>query len=392
MKNKHLERMMEQQNYIKGQVAQRDPFDAGIAKAIESARRSMGMNSDQEDKAMRKSLLSFGKAIGEEPKKRGFLANFSSIGKAMAPAIEAHDEVEDQSVAENMKMADYLNQLQQAEEKRVGELEKEVQRRDEYDRALEAKKAEQDEARQYRQDMLDEQKRYHDLLYGKKKGDMGVVDENGLIEGKYVPFASKSERLPFSKKLAGANIATEHVKHATQVMEELKQHYGGKYSTLPAGVGHFYGRGQELWGSVTGDQSSLNEGLARQKMDQVIGTLAVKFEKELKGGILTGDMVSRFEAAGLIPTKWDSPASVAQKLETMNHEIELEKNIAEQSLLKNAYYKGAVNLPEQGERQESNHRYNDEYVNMIDLEDGSPFKAHRDEVDALEKEKKAIRQ
>jgi hypothetical protein len=341
MVNKYLQQQLDQQNYIRSQMQKRDPFDAGIAKAIESARQSMGMSQDQEHKALRKSLLSFGKAIHDEPKRKGLLANFSAAGRALGPAIQAHDEVEDQSRAENMNVAHYLNQQNQLEENRIASLEKEAQRRQEYDDAV-----------NFREKQLAEMERYHDMM-ADKRGKEGIgaasVDENGLVEGKYVPFASKAERTPFAKKLAGANIATEHVKHATQVMEDLKRQYGSKYSTLPAGMGHFYGRGQELWGSLTRDQSSLNEGLARQKMDQVIGTLAIKFEKELKGGILTGDMVSRFESAGLIPTKWDSPASVAQKLETMNHEIELEKKIAEQSLLKNAYYKGAVNLPEQEE-------------------------------------------
>jgi hypothetical protein len=384
MDNKYLQQQLEQQNYIRGQMQKKDPFDAGIAKAIESARQSMGMNRDQEDKAMRKSLLSFGNAIGQQPKQRGFLANFSSIGKAVAPAIEAHDEVEDESIGQNMKMADYLNQQNEREEGRVAQMEKEAQRRSEYDKMLEARKAEQEEARQYRKDMLEEQKRHHDLIYNKNSGGIGTVDANGLVEGKYVPFASKSERLPFSKKLAGANIATEHVKHATQVMEDLKQQYGGKYSMLPAGIGHFYGRGQELYGSLTGDQSSLDEGLARQKMDQVIGTLAIKFEKELKGGILTGDMVSRFESRGLIPTRWDSPASVAQKLEVMNHEIELEKNIAEQSLLKNAYYKGAVNLP--GEEEQVSGAYKPQKVWMVDPKNQLEFEVPLDEVDEWEEE------
>ena len=336
-------------------------FDDGMRRAIEASQKTIAPSLNQQNQALGSGLVSWGQGLEKQPKKKGLWANLALGARALAPAIQTYEDKEGEFIKNNRHIHEHIQKRQEEhkksrasiEDKLAGDMMKKVLY------SMQQQHHEDDMA--YKEKALEEQREYH---RGKNSGNVNIGTD-GLVDGKYIPFASKSERLPFSKKLAGANITSEHVKHAIQVMEDLTQRYKGKFSTLPAGIGHFYGRGQELYGSLAGDQNSLNEGLARQKMDQVIGTLAVKFEKELKGGILTGDMVSRFEAAGLIPTKWDSPASVAQKLETMNHEIELERNIAEQSLLKNAYYKGAVNLPGQGEEQGSG-AYKPQKVRMVD--------------------------
>jgi hypothetical protein len=96
-----------------------NPFDAGISRAIESARESMGMTSKQQDRAMRNSLLSFAQNIGQQPKEKGFLANFGAAGRALAPALTAYDEAEDEALTSNNAIATQILQQRAQEQNRL---------------------------------------------------------------------------------------------------------------------------------------------------------------------------------------------------------------------------------------------------------------------------------
>lgn len=96
-----------------------NPFDAGISKAIESARESMGMTQKQQDRAMRNSLLSFAQNMSQMPKEKGFLANFSAAGKALAPALTTYDEAEDEALTSNNAIANQILQQRAQEQARA---------------------------------------------------------------------------------------------------------------------------------------------------------------------------------------------------------------------------------------------------------------------------------
>ncbi len=123
-----------------------NPFDMGIKKAIESARESLGMTEKQQDKALRRSMLTFAGNIAQQPKQRGFLNNFGAASRALIPSIMAHDEVEDSSLKENNALANQILAYNSAEEARQMQQE---------DRQFN---------REYRTGQLEEQKRYHNLL------------------------------------------------------------------------------------------------------------------------------------------------------------------------------------------------------------------------------------
>jgi hypothetical protein len=68
-------------NYLQNQQTQQpvdnqeqpfNPFNSGIRAAIESARVSLDMTEKQQDKALRRSLLTFGDAYRNEPPRKGF--------------------------------------------------------------------------------------------------------------------------------------------------------------------------------------------------------------------------------------------------------------------------------------------------------------------------------
>lgn len=106
-----------------------NPFDAGIQRAISSARQSLGMTREQGDRALRSSMLSFAGNIGQQPRERGFLNNLGSVSRALIPAINTYDQQEDIALHENNALANQILQHQAAEQARQAEEEERNWRR-----------------------------------------------------------------------------------------------------------------------------------------------------------------------------------------------------------------------------------------------------------------------
>lgn len=125
---------------------QTNPFDSGIQRALETARDSLGMTEKQQDKALRRGLLNFAANIAQEPKRKGFFANFGAASRAAIPAINEYDAAESAYEAENNALANQILAYQGNQRKALAEAEEQA-----WKRRLE-------------EDKLAEMKRYHDLL------------------------------------------------------------------------------------------------------------------------------------------------------------------------------------------------------------------------------------
>jgi len=154
------------------QQAPYNPFDSGISKAISSARESLGMTDKQQEKALRRSMLTFGDNIAQQPKQKGFWNNFGSVGRALSPAIMAHDDAEDTALTQNNALANQMLAYQAAEQNRQSQEEEKAWRR------------------QHAEAQLGEQRRAHDMansrvnaktssIGGGQKGH-GKLSENDL--------------------------------------------------------------------------------------------------------------------------------------------------------------------------------------------------------------------
>jgi hypothetical protein len=127
------------------QQAPYNPFDSGISKAISSARESLGMTDKQQEKALRRSMLTFGNNIAQQPKQKGFWNNFGSVGRALSPAIMAHDDAEDAALTQNNALANQILAYQAAEQKRQADAEQQAWER------------------QHKEAILGETRRAHDM-------------------------------------------------------------------------------------------------------------------------------------------------------------------------------------------------------------------------------------
>lgn len=95
-----------------------NPFDAGISKAIASARESLGMTQKQQDKALRSSMFAFANNMSQQPKQRGFFDNFASVGQALAPALSTYDQEEENALGQNNDLANQILKYQGQEQDR----------------------------------------------------------------------------------------------------------------------------------------------------------------------------------------------------------------------------------------------------------------------------------
>ena len=336
----YMDDILAKQAYIQQNMPKKDPFDQGIMRAVKSAKQSLDMDDDQSDRAMRESMATFAENIAPMPKVKGFMANFAQVGRALSPAIQTHDAYEDQAKEKNKQMIAYAQQLRAAEEAKAAALEGNAYAREHAAEQMKFQREQLAEQKEYHKLSLDAARAKAEAKAEKERNNsmpLHNVDERGLVDGKYVPFLKAKEREPYSKKLMGANLVSTHLKDAQDYINAFDSKYKDHAINMPV-IGSTIGKYKSLIGHFRNDPEMIKEGTDRTKLNQKIATLATKFEKELKGGILTGDIVERFAKLGIVPLADDSPEIIKTKLEEMIRVANEEKDIAERSLLNNYHY------------------------------------------------------
>ena len=154
-----------QQN--QGQQAPYNPFDSGIRSAIESAKQSLGMTEKQQGKAFRQAMLAIAANNSQQPKQRGFFNNFGSVARSLGPAVEAHDQAEDEALTQNNAMANQILAYKAAEEA------KQVQAEDQAWR------------RQHAESQLEEAKRSHNLMDRFRRDSLESKNQNQSKSSKH---------------------------------------------------------------------------------------------------------------------------------------------------------------------------------------------------------------
>ena len=155
------------------QQAPYNPFDIGINRAIDSARQSLGMTDKQQDKALRRSLLTFADNMSQQPKQRGFLNNFGSVSRALSPAIGAYDTAEEEALKGNNELANQILAYKAAEEAKQAQAEDRAWRRQHAESQLEETKRSHNLMDRFRRDSLESKK------HG-ESGKHGNGEESGL--------------------------------------------------------------------------------------------------------------------------------------------------------------------------------------------------------------------
>ncbi len=187
-----------------------NPFDIGISKAIASARESLGMTQKQQDKALRSSMLAFANNMSQQPKARGFFDNFSAVGRALAPAIAAHDQEEEAALIQNNALANQILAYQAAEQQA---------------QAAEEQRAWQ---RQHAENQLEEQRRSHNLLNNFRRDKLdNQTKQNNLIS------SSNKQEEAIDPKMQSKIWKTRAVHNITKIIPEISLQFERNEEILP---------------------------------------------------------------------------------------------------------------------------------------------------------------
>ncbi len=201
------------QGVMSQQQAPYNPFDIGISRAIDSARQSLGMTDKQQDKALRRSLLTFADSMSQQPKQRGFLNNFGSVSRALSPAIGAYDTAEEEALKGNNELANQILAYKAAEEAKQAQAEDRTWRR------------------QHAESQLGEQRRYHDMMnsYNQQRLKGEQQGEASQFGPGFTPIENKAEVTAYAKDKKALGSTMKELNELEEKYKKFRKDYEGNY-------------------------------------------------------------------------------------------------------------------------------------------------------------------
>lgn len=151
--SKYIQDMLDRQAYIDQNMQKKSPFDAGVMRAVKSAKQSLALDEDQSDRATREGLYGFSEALQQDQApiaKGGILGRLATAARGVPSGMRAYDQAEDAGIKQNSMIADMANRFRAAEEAKIAKMEQ-----DAYMRQI------NDEKMALEREKLGEQRDYH---------------------------------------------------------------------------------------------------------------------------------------------------------------------------------------------------------------------------------------
>lgn len=290
-----------------GQQAPYNPFDSGIRSAIESAKQSLGMTEKQQDKALRRSMLTFADNIAQQPKQKGLLNNFGSIARSMSPAIAAHDQAEDEALTQNNAMANQILAYKAAEE------------------AKQAKAEEQTWRRQHAEAQLGEQRRYHDMMNAyqqqKLKGQEGLTSQVGPG---FTPITNKAEVTAYAKDKKALGSTMHELNELEEKYKKFREDYKGNLIDPMSPIASIANPVKDFFGKFANNKKYRQETADRKTLNSQLNKFVVSSERALKGGGVMGPrLIQMFKEQDIYPSlDNDTVEDFESKMKMLKDEIE----------------------------------------------------------------------
>ncbi len=124
-----MQDMLDRQAYIDQNMQKKSPFDAGVMRAVKSAKQSLSLDEDQSDRATREGLYGFSEALQQDQApiaKGGILGRLATAARGVPSGMRAYDQAEDMGVKQNSMMADMANRFRAAEEAKIAKMEQDA--------------------------------------------------------------------------------------------------------------------------------------------------------------------------------------------------------------------------------------------------------------------------
>jgi len=293
-----------------------NPFDSGIKNAIESARVSLDMTEKQQDKAMRRSMLSFANAYSQEPRQKGFMANFGSVARSLSPAILEHDNAEDVAFKENNALANQILAYQAAEQNRQAQQEDKMWHRS------------------HAENQLNEQRRYHNMMGERHKQnqvDNTPVEVNGV---ELQPITTQKNLDLYLKDKKALGGALHQVNTIEDAFKQFRTDYKDNWIDPMSPAKGVANPTKDFIGRFFNNAELKKETTDRNAFTSRVNQFVVAAENQLRGGGVLGPrLIELFRQLKIYPSmETDMPDEFQAKLSQIKEEIENSYNAANLSL------------------------------------------------------------
>lgn len=155
--SKYIQDMLDRQAYIDQNMQKKSPFDAGVMRAVKSAKQSLALDEDQSDRATREGLYGFSEALQQDQTpiaKGGILGRLATAARGVPSGMRAYDQAEDAGVKQNSMMADMANRFRAAEEAKIAKMEQDAYMRQMNDEKMALEREKLEEQRDYHNQSL----------------------------------------------------------------------------------------------------------------------------------------------------------------------------------------------------------------------------------------------
>lgn len=288
-----------------------NPFDTGIQKAIEQARKSIRPTTDQKHRAINSAFLTFANKYSSMPAEKGFLNNIGAIGDAGIPAMQKYHEVDANNEVENLALADNIlkHQLKKEQE--------------------EAKKIAMERKRQLEEAKLEEQIRHHNVVENQHAQQN---EPSSFLGEDFLPITSKAERTMYVKDKKSTGEILHELNTIKKDYDLYRQTVKNDRIDPQSTIGTLLQN--KYYNNITRNSPST---ILRQALDARLNKFAAELERKIKGGVLSMGMIKLFEDKSILPNLKDSDELFKLKMANLMGEIKEKNEASDASLRYNSH-------------------------------------------------------
>ena len=327
-----MQDMLDRQAYIDQNMQKKSPFDAGVMRAVKSAKQSLSLDEDQSDRATREGLYGFSEALQQDQApmaKGGILGRLATAARGVPSGMRAYDQAEAAARNENSVHADMVRRFRAGEEAKIAKMEQEAYIRDMNDRkmALEQQK-------------LNEERDYHkNSLFAKLAKAAQERETREYHNLDFIPITKDTEAKPYKEAKREFGTSLSKLKEIKSRYDDFREKYKNNvidpmspWSTVANPTKDFIGKygNSKVLRDETSDRKALNS---------MLNEFIIQNENALRGGgVLGPKLIQVFKDMNIYPSlEKDTPEDFLKKLSRMEEETQKYYDTANYSLKHNVH-------------------------------------------------------
>lgn len=309
---RYIEALENRRREIENEVDSKNPFDAGVMRAIEASKKSLALNQDQEHRAIRKGFHMFSDALTKQygdPRFRerdGTLGKVASLGPAISAGLEGY-EAEGEKIQHDMReVYEWTKKFIDSEIKRLREQDK-----DAFDAYFKDK-----QLGLYHEKLL-EQERYHQ---GKLKNS-GVNSNLGL---EFIPIEKAIESKPYKKDKNAFGTSLSKIKDIKTQYDNFRNKTKDNIADPMGPFSGITNPVKDVVGKFADSKVLRDETSDRKSLTSNLNEFIIQNENALRGGgVLGPKLIQVFKDLNIYPSlDRDTPEDFIKKLTRLEEETQ----------------------------------------------------------------------